>query len=102
MTNYFAKNIKYLRRRHDITQQDLAKKIGKTKNAVSNWEQGIRQPIVHDVITLCNYFNVSFTDLMETDLSMDVIDRSSLTFNGLSPAEKEKLLDYYNYIISQR
>lgn len=102
MTNNFARNIKYLRKRYGITQEELAKRIGKTKNAVSNWEQGIRQPVVQDVITLCRQFNVDFTALMETDMSQEVIETSALTFTGLSPTEKEQLLDFYNYIVSKR
>lgn len=100
--NYFSKNIRYLRKKYGITQSELAKRIGKTKNAVSNWEQGIRQPIVLDVIKICNYFDIDFSDLMESDLTQQKFNDDELVIKGLSEEEKKKIIEYYKFIISQR
>lgn len=100
--NYFSKNIRYLRKKYGITQSELAKRIGKTKNAVSNWEQGIRQPIVLDVIKICNYFDIDFSDLMESDLTQKKFNDDELVLKGLSEEEKKKIIEYYKFIISQR
>lgn len=100
--NYFSKNIRYLRKKYGITQSELAKRIGKTKNAVSNWEQGIRQPIVLDVIKICKYFDIDFSDLMESDLTQKEFNDDELVLKGLSEEEKKKIIEYYKFIISQR
>jgi len=39
-------NIREARRVKDLTQKDLAKKIGLTTSAISNYETGVSQPSV--------------------------------------------------------
>lgn len=97
--NYFANNIKYLRKVYGIKQADLAKKIGKTANTVSNWEQGIRQPIVADVIILCQYFNVDFDDLLNKDLALaedftlqQRLNRLEVAFRRLNDEQQDAVL----------
>lgn len=97
--NYFANNIKYLRKVHGLKQADLAKKLGKTANAVSNWEQGIRQPIVADVMTLCQIFDIEFNDLINTDLALQQdftlrqrINKLTDLFRQLSVEQQENII----------
>lgn len=94
MANIFGNNIKFLRKQHKITQSELAKHINKTPNTVSNWEQGIRQPIVADVITLCKFFNVDYKDLLEKDLSLypDLV----------SEQKKEKLFSLFSRLSAEQ
>ena len=48
----FQKNLMYLRRRRGMTQQDLADKMGTTRNQISRWETGARVPDLNDIILL--------------------------------------------------
>lgn len=51
--------LKELRKEKGVTQAEVAKAIGVTASAYSNYEQGLREPS-HEVIKfLCKYFNVS-------------------------------------------
>ena len=72
MNNYFADNIRYLRKRAKLTQKELGVKLGKSSNAIANWEQGVRQPIVRDTIAVCKLFGVDFDDLLYSDLSLHI------------------------------
>ena len=65
---YLSSNIKYLRQIRGKTQEDLAKICGKKNTAISNWENGIREPSAIDLAKLANYFNVSIDDLVINDL----------------------------------
>ncbi|MDO5764722.1 MAG: helix-turn-helix transcriptional regulator [Elusimicrobiales bacterium] len=56
-------NIKELREQHDMTQEDLAKKIGVQFPAVSKWERGITYPLMDKVIAMAEVFGVS-TDVV--------------------------------------
>lgn len=47
-----------LRKQSDLSQTDLAKMLGVTRQAISLYEQGKRQ-LKKDIATLTNYFNVS-------------------------------------------
>ena len=51
--------LKELRREMKVTQADVAKAIGITVSAYSNYEQGIREPSIELLKALCRYFNVS-------------------------------------------
>lgn len=48
----FSKRLKQLREQSGFTQEQLAEKIGVTRQAVSRWEQGITQPDMEMLVTL--------------------------------------------------
>ena len=55
----FAKTIKMLRNRKNLTQTDLANLLGVTKSAISAYENGDRQPSHDAIVKMANYFNVT-------------------------------------------
>ncbi len=57
-----ARNIKKLRQKKGLTQEELAEKLYVTRQAVSNWETGKNQP---DVDTLKSLAEVLETDIKE-------------------------------------
>ena len=61
---YLGNNIKYLRIKKKITQQQIAEYLGKTDGAVSFWESGSREPNLEDLIKLSKIFEVSIDDLI--------------------------------------
>lgn len=70
MKNYmFGKNIKYLRKKNGMTQQEFGALFGKSSDAVSAWERGLRIPIVEETMKVAEHFNVLVVDLVEKDLS---------------------------------
>lgn len=56
---YAGNKIKELRKREKITQDELAKKIGIGKSAISNYESGYRMPKQDLLFKLANVFNES-------------------------------------------
>lgn len=70
--------IKKLRLANGITQVDLAKKLGVTKQCVSNWENDNIQPSVDMLIKLSEFFKVS-TDYMLGVENRKIIDVTNLT-----------------------
>ena len=51
--------LKQLRQENGVKQEEVAKAIGITKSAYSNYEQGIREPSFQILTKLCKYFDVS-------------------------------------------
>ena len=51
--------LKLLRKEKGVSQAVVAKAIGITLSAYSNYEQGIREPSIQIIIALCRYYNVS-------------------------------------------
>lgn len=71
-------NIKKLRMALGINQVELAKKLGVSKQCVSNWENDNILPSVEMLIKIAKYFSVSVDELLDlkpiTTISVDGID----------------------------
>jgi transcriptional regulator with XRE-family HTH domain len=65
--------IKALRAKKDISQQDLAKAIGVSDQAISAWENNKKVPRMGSVEKLSAFFNVPKSFLIEDDLGLDKI-----------------------------
>lgn len=69
-----GKFIAEIRKEKKLTQENLAAKLGITKNAVSKWERGISMMDMSLLIPVCDILEVSITEL----LNGERIDNDSL------------------------
>ena len=60
----FAENLKSLRLSKDISQAELANKIGVSAGIISLWEHQKREPLMHSLLVLATYFGVSIDELV--------------------------------------
>lgn len=58
-----GKFISKLRKSKEITQEQLAEKLGVSKNAVSKWERGLNLPDASIMQELCNNLEISLNEL---------------------------------------
>lgn len=65
---YFPENLIYLRKRDKITQEELADKLGVSRQSVSKWETGEAYPETDKLISLCEAFGISLDDLLRKDM----------------------------------
>lgn len=61
----FGKFIKKIRKEHNLTQKQLANKLGVTYQAVSKWENGLNLPDAYIIKEISKVFNISVDDLMD-------------------------------------
>jgi len=67
---FLGSNIKLLRTRLDIRQEDMAQDLGITRSTINNYENvAVLNPTSEIVIAFSTYFNVSIDVLYKTDLS---------------------------------
>ena len=59
-----GKFIAQIRKEKKLTQEDLASKLGITKNAVSKWERGISMMDMSLLIPVCDILEISITELL--------------------------------------
>lgn len=76
-----AERIKILRQNHNLTQTDVAKKLGITRSSVNAWEMGISVPSTQYIVELAQLFNVS------SDYLLGISKTSTINVNGLSEEE---------------
>lgn len=108
MTNYFAKNIKYLRNLKNIDQQTMAEDLGVAQSTLSCWEKGIRTPDLDMVSKIAKYLNIyddfitkDLTNISQTlndyDDNFDILNKYKLLFdkdNKLTQDQKKFFMDF--------
>lgn len=64
----FGENLKSLRSKKNITQEQLAEKLGVSRQSVSKWECAESYPTMDNILELCKIFNCKINDLVHEDL----------------------------------
>lgn len=65
----FKENLKELRKKHSLTQEELSKKVGVSSIAIRRYEAGSREPTAKILCRLALFFNVNPINLMGTSLN---------------------------------
>ncbi|MBQ9210192.1 MAG: helix-turn-helix domain-containing protein [Clostridia bacterium] len=60
---FYAERIKTLRTAAGVTQAELASRLGLTRTAVVNWEQGRSRPDISNIPVLCQALNIPISHL---------------------------------------
>lgn len=83
----FGNTLKTLRLQHNMTQAQLAQKLGLTKSVISAYETGLRMPSYEVLIATAKIFKVT------TDYLLGIENKQSVDFSGLSDEEITALLN---------
>ena len=71
----FADNLRELRKRNNLTQEELAELLEVSRQSVSKWEQGIGYPEVEKLLLLSEKLHVSLDSLMGVNVEKPVDNR---------------------------
>lgn len=96
--NYIGENIKIYRERQNLTQQQLADKIGKTWEMISRYERGVSSPM-NQLDSLAKALNTTPSELLNdiTEKSIKLNFNKVPLFTNISKSfEKEETYLYYN------
>lgn len=83
----FGNTLKSLRLQNNMTQAQLAQKLGLTKSVISAYETGLRLPSYDILIHVAKIYNVS------TDYLLGMERKQEIDLSGLSQAEIDALLN---------
>ena len=64
----FGENLKTLRKNKKISQEELAEKVGVTRQSVSKWEVGDAYPEMSNIVALCSIFKCNINDLINDNI----------------------------------
>ena len=90
MENFFAKNLKYLRKKKNIDQNVMAEDLGVAQSTLSCWENGLRTPDLDMIAKIAKYLNV-YDDFISKDLT-DINNQSD---------ETDMLFDKYKSVLTE-
>lgn len=65
----FGENLQKLRKEQGISQEQLAEKLGVTRQSVSKWESGSSYPEMDKIVALCNLFHCDLDVLINKDVT---------------------------------
>ena len=63
-------NLKYLRKTKELTQQEMAEKLGIPRPTYSGWERGSAEPSLSSLRLICNIYGVSLDNLVDDNLEV--------------------------------
>lgn len=66
---HFGKNIQLLRKRKNISQEDLSHELAVKRSSLSGYEIGNSEPNFETLLRFSEYFKISIDKLLKTDLS---------------------------------
>lgn len=63
--NIISKYLQFLRKSHNYTQDDLAKKLDISRQAVSKWETGTAIPDLEVLLKISKLYDITINDILE-------------------------------------
>ena len=63
----FAENVKMLRKQAGMSQEQLAEKLGVSRQAVTKWETGAGIPDIENIMAISALFDISIDDLLSNE-----------------------------------
>ena len=90
----FSERLKKLRKQAQLTQVDVAEKLGISQPAYASWERGVKKPTQENLVKIAQILNVSVDYLVgNSENKDDDLDNLELLFRmnstGLTDDEKK-------------
>jgi len=93
-----ANKLVELRKKNGYSQEELAQKLGLSRQAVSKWERAESSPDTDNLVVLARLYNVSLDELLSTnESSEEIIEQTKFDeSNNLKENPKEKRFTIIN------
>ena len=74
-----GKKIAELRKKNNLSQEELAEKVGVARQTISKWEIGDTTPDINQVKIISKIFNISIDELVDNDINNIIVEKVSNT-----------------------
>lgn len=103
-----GENIRKLRLAHDMTQEQLADALGKTRPAISQYETGVSVPRMGVIRNMCSVFDCEMHEIICGDVEYAVVSIPNAQenellelFRKLDEPQQQTLLSVARAIVQQ-
>lgn len=88
----FGDRLQALRRSNGLTQEEFARQLNVSRQAVSRWESSRGYPEIEKIIYICNCYGVSMGELFQDEAPLDTAPaaKASPQAEALSPSSLKK------------
>jgi len=87
----FGDNLRNMRKKHNLSQEELSEKVRVSRQSVSKWETGDAYPEMNNLLELCKIFKCQINDLVnDSIIDIDSLDDEVLEKVVLLQKEKQK------------
>lgn len=99
--NIIGNQISLLRKKFGLTQEDLANKLGFSKQTISNWETGLKTPRMGAIQKMADLFNVSKSFIIE---GVEESPSTSIEkiYNQLTPPRRQKVYEFAKHELEEQ
>ncbi len=91
--------LRELRNKSGLTQNEIASKLGVSGQTILNWENGIYEPKINQLIQLADLFGVSIDYLVERKTGESKIND---VCNELEKISKEEIIAFIRTTLSRK
>lgn len=91
--NMISRYLQFLRKSHDYTQEDLARRLDISRQAVSKWETGTTIPNLDILLKLSKLYDVTINDILEPKVQTQRIT----DFEQISIIPEKELREVLNW-----
>jgi transcriptional regulator with XRE-family HTH domain len=89
----FSKNLRFLRKKGNLNQDEISILFKKRANTIGNWENQKSEPSLTELIKLGEFFKVSIQDLLHADMEKQTDHSGPET---ISPVPARHLIKSYS------
>lgn len=86
----FPQMLKKYRTINNMTMEELAEAVGKTKSTISKWESGTRAPKIYEIEDIAQYFDISPQRMMFGDNTSKI----QSIFENLNPDRQSAVIEF--------
>ena len=97
----FADNLKRVRKSKNISQEELAEKVGVSRQSVSKWETSEAYPEMNNILELCKIFHCNIGELVNDNMvDLDSLDEETKMSVVKFKKEKQKQMKGISKVLS--
>lgn len=85
-----ANRLYELRKQNGLSQEEVADKLGISRQAVSKWERAEASPDTDNLISLAKLYNISLDELLNAKKSLDFVEENGATEEKEEPITIDK------------